>query len=227
MSENLQALERAIGYRFSDAQLLQQALTHRSAGTPNNERLEFLGDALLNWVIADALFMRQPGASEGELTRLRASLVREPTLAGIARSLGLGDYLRLGPGELRSGGFRRQSILADGLEALLAAIYLDGGLQAAQPAILGLYREALEHLPDPESLKDAKTRLQELLQGRGLPLPAYEVIEISGQAHQQQFHVRCSVPGALKQAEGQGTSRRQAEQAAAARLLDLLEAENA
>jgi ribonuclease III len=224
LNESLQSLARALDYRFSDTQLLQQALTHRSAGAPHNERLEFLGDALLNWVIADALFRRQPDASEGELTRLRASLVREPTLAGIAQSLNLGDHLRLGPGELRSGGFRRQSILADGLEALFAAIYLDGGPQAAQTAILRLYHAALEQLPDAESLKDAKTRLQELLQGRGLPLPAYEVIEISGQAHQQQFRVRCSVPGAPQQAEGQGTSRRQAEHAAAARLLDLLQA---
>jgi ribonuclease-3 len=224
LNDSFQSLTQALGYRFRDAVLLQQALTHRSAGTPNNERLEFLGDALLNWVIADALCRRRPESSEGELTRLRASLVREPTLAAIAQALGLGEYLRLGPGELRSGGFRRQSILADGLEALFAAIYLDGGVEAARSVILRLYHAALEQLPDAESLKDAKTRLQEFLQGRGLPLPLYEVVEVSGQAHRQEFRVRCHVPGAPQQAEGQGASRRQAEQVAAARLLDLLQA---
>ncbi|HXG28873.1 MAG TPA: ribonuclease III [Nevskiales bacterium] len=225
MSINLGSFTEALGYRFRNERLLVEALTHRSAGQPNNERFEFLGDALLNWVIADALFRRQPDASEGELTRLRASLVREPTLAAIAQALGLGEHLRLGPGELRSGGFRRQSILADGLEALFAAIYLDGGPEAAQAVILKLYQDALAHLPDAESLKDAKTRLQELLQGRGLPLPLYEVVEVSGQAHRQEFRVRCHVPGATQQSEGRGGSRRQAEQAAAARLLELLQAD--
>jgi ribonuclease-3 len=226
LNDRIQSLCHALGYRFQQDALLAQALTHRSAGSPNNERLEFLGDALLNWVIADALYRSHPQSSEGDLTRLRASLVSEPALADIAQTLNLGEYLKLGPGELRSGGFRRRSILADALEALLAAVYLDAGLEAAQPVILNLYRKSLEQLPDAESLKDAKTRLQEFLQGRGLPLPAYDVIEITGQAHNQSFRVRCAVPGGShsQQAEGVGSSRRQAEQVAAQDLLTRLQA---
>ncbi|MGH8453721.1 MAG: ribonuclease III [Nevskiales bacterium] len=222
MKDRFQSLYHGLGYRFQQDSLLAEALTHRSAGNPNNERFEFLGDALLNWVIADELCRLQPRASEGDLTRLRASLVREPALAEIAQTLELGECLKLGPGEQRSGGFRRQSILADALEAVLAAIYLDGGIESARNVILHLYGKSLVQLPDAESLKDAKTRLQEFLQGRGLPLPVYEVIEITGQAHLQQFHVRCAVPEVAQQAEGEGGSRRQAEQSAAARMLDQL-----
>jgi ribonuclease-3 len=222
LNDRFQPLYRSLGYRFRRDDLLDAALTHRSAGSPNNERLEFLGDALLNWVIAEALCQRHPQASEGDLTRLRASLVREPTLAEIAQALELGEYLKLGAGETRSGGFRRQSTLADTFEAVLAAIYQDGGIEAAQGVILALYRARLEQLPDAESLKDAKTRLQEYLQGQGLPLPDYEVIEITGQAHQQEFHVRCRVSDGSQQAEGRGGSRRQAEQAAASLLLERL-----
>ena len=226
MNDKTRSLCHVLGHRFQQDALLAQALTHRSAGSPNNERLEFLGDALLNWVIADALYRSHPQSSEGDLTRLRASLVSEPALAEIAQSLNLGEYLKLGPGELRSGGFRRQSILADALEAVLAAVYLDTGLESAQSVILHLYRKSLEQLPDAESLKDAKTRLQEFLQGRGQALPAYDVIEISGQAHNQKFRVRCAVPGGSQsqQAEGTGSSRRQAEQAAAQDLLARLQA---
>jgi ribonuclease-3 len=224
LSDHYESLYQGLGYRFRQSQQLAEALTHRSAGSPNNERLEFLGDALLGWVIAEALCRLHPQASEGELTRLRANLVRESTLAEIAQSLRLGEHLELGPGERRSGGFRRQSILADTLEAVLAAIYLDGGLDAVQSVVLQLYRGHLEQLPDAESLKDAKTRLQEFLQGRGLPLPAYDVIEITGHAHAQQFRVRCAVPGAAQHTEGSGASRRQAEQMAAARLLEQLQA---
>ncbi len=226
MNDRIQSLCHVLGHRFQQDALLAQALTHRSAGSPNNERLEFLGDALLNWVIAEVLYRSHPESSEGDLTRLRASLVNEPALAEIAQSLCLGDCLKLGPGELRSGGFRRQSILADALEALVAAVYLDAGFEAAQVVILNLYRKSLEQLPDAESLKDAKTRLQEFLQGRGLPLPAYEVIEITGQAHNQNFRVRCTVSGGSQsqQAEGVGSSRRLAEQAAASDLLAHLQA---
>lgn len=225
MNDRIQSLCHVLGHRFQQDALLAQALTHRSAGSPNNERLEFLGDALLNWVIADALCRSHPQSSEGDLTRLRASLVSEPALADIAQTLNLGEYLKLGPGELRSGGFRRRSILADALEAVLAAVYLDAGLEVAQPVILNLYRKSLEQLPDAESLKDAKTRLQEFLQGRGLPLPAYDVIEVTGLAHSQSFRVRCMVPGGSQsqQAEGVGSSRRQAEQVAAQDLLARLE----
>lgn len=225
MSERFQPLYKKLGYSFRQEELLVAALTHRSAGSPNNERLEYLGDALLNWVIAEALCRLHPKASEGDLTRLRASLVREVALADISQTLELGDYLKLGAGEMRTGGFRRQSILADTLEAVLAAIYQDGGIETAQTVILHLYRTSLEQLPDAASLKDAKTRLQEFLQGQGLPLPDYEVIEVTGQAHKQQFRVSCLVPGRTQKAEGQGSSRRLAEQMAASRLLELMQAE--
>lgn len=223
MSEQHEPLSRGLGYRFHRAGLLDEALTHRSTGGPNNERLEFLGDALLNWVIADTLYDLYPRADEGDLTRLRANLVREATLAEIAQDLQLGEHLVLGPGERRSGGFRRQSILADSLEAVIAAVYLDGGFEAARTVIEALYRGRLQQLPDSESLKDPKTRLQEYLQARGLPLPAYQVLEIAGHAHEQQFHVRCTAPGGAQAAEGHGSSRRRAEQVAAASLLSQLQ----
>ncbi len=223
MSERFLPLYKKLGYSFRQDGLLATALTHRSAGSPNNERLEYLGDALLNWVIADALCRLHPAANEGDLTRLRASLVREASLAELSQALELGDYLKLGPGEMRTGGYRRTSILADTLEAVFAAIYQDGGIEAAQAVILRLYRTSLEQLPDAASLKDAKTQLQEFLQGQGMPLPEYEVIEITGQAHKQQFRVTCQVPGKTLKTEGQGSSRRLAEQMAASRLLDQLQ----
>ncbi|HKK14468.1 MAG TPA: ribonuclease III, partial [Gammaproteobacteria bacterium] len=167
MTRSPQELSRAIGYRFDDQRLLEYALTHRSAGSRNNERLEFLGDAVLGLVMAEALYRAFPRATEGELSRLRATLVKRETLAEVARALALGDYLTLGSGELKSGGFRRDSILADALEAVFGALYMDGGFEAAGRLIRDLFRERLEDLPSAAALKDAKTRLQELLQGRG------------------------------------------------------------
>lgn len=219
MNGPLRTLGKSIDYRFRDPQLLEQALTHRSVGAPNNERLEFLGDGLLNFLIASALYQRNPRASEGDLTRLRASLVKAGTLAEVAAELGLGECLRLGPGELSSGGFRRRSILADALEALLAGVYLDGGFDAAGKVVEHIFAGRLTNLPDPESLKDPKTRLQEALQGRGLALPEYELLATRGQDHQREFTMACRVPGLSLQTQATGSSRRKAEQAAAAAAL--------
>jgi ribonuclease-3 len=214
-----------LGYRFQEPGLLQDALTHRSVGSRNNERLEFLGDAILSFVMAEILYRRAPRATEGELSRLRASLVRGSTLADIARSLELGEHLVLGSGELKSGGYRRESILADAFEAVLGAIYLDGGFDVCRQYILDLFGERLARLPSPESLKDPKTRLQEWLQSRGLALPDYEVVEVAGEDHDRRFTVCCRVRGLDPSLEGRGTSRRKAEQAAAAKVLArLLEA---
>lgn len=223
MNEPLRTLADRIQYRFGKPALLEQALTHRSAGTPNNERLEFLGDSLLSFVIADALFETSAGASEGDLTRLRASLVRAGTLADIAHELDLGDCLRLGPGELSSGGFRRRSILADALEAVLGGVYLDGGYEAARRVILLLYAGRLEDLPDAESLKDPKTRLQEVLQARGMGLPEYVLVATSGKEHRREFTMACRVPSLSVQEEATASSRRKAEQAAAAAALTRLD----
>jgi len=204
-----------LGYEFSDSELARVALTHRSAGGFNNERLEFLGDAMLDLVIAEYLFQFRPQASEGDLSRLRASLVKRETLASIAAELELGDYLKLGSGELRTGGFNRSSILADALEALLAAIYLEGGYQAARDVVLALYADRLENLPESAALRDPKTQLQEWLQARGIDRPAYSVESVSGLAHEQQFKVICTVATLEISCEGHGTSRRRAEQDAA------------
>lgn len=204
------------------ARLLTQALTHRSAGSDNNERLEFLGDGILNFVIAHELFERRPRASEGELSRLRANLVNKPSLAELARGLGLGETVRLGGGEQKSGGQRRDSILADALEALLGAIYLDGGFERTREVIRRLYAERLHSLPDTDTLKDPKTRLQEFLQARGRPLPSYEVVTVTGQAHDQTFTVRCDVEGIGETCEGHARSRRKAEQRAADAMLERL-----
>lgn len=216
------ALSRALGYEFSKASLLQQALTHRSRAAANNERLEFLGDALINFVIGAALFERCPYADEGALSRLRASLVCEESLAQLARALNLGESLRLGEGELRSGGWRRDSVLADAFEALIGAIYLDGGYAAARASCLKQFEAALDALPDPESLKDPKTRLQEWLQAQGRPLPVYEVLSESGPAHRKQFVVCCRLDDADLQHQEVASSRRAAQQRAAAGLLDML-----
>jgi len=215
-------LEQHLGYKFTDASLLQQALTHRSAGNRNNERLEFLGDAVLGGVIAGELYHRFPGASEGRLSRLRASLVRRESLADIARTLEIGQYLQLGSGERKSGGHRRDSIMSDAVEALFGAIYLDSDFATCRRCILALFGARLEGLTETAVLKDPKTRLQEYLQARRRPLPEYAVINISGEAHAQLFQVQCRVDGG-EPAIGAGNSRRQAEQDAAAQILEQLE----
>ncbi len=208
-----------LGYEVRDVALFSAALTHRSAARAHNERLEFLGDAVLNMSIAEQLYRSHPQADEGDLSRLRAWLVSSPPLAAAAAQIGLGEVLRLGSGELKSGGFRRESILADALEALVGAVYLDAGLAEAQRVILALLAERLAHLPETDALKDSKTRLQEHLQARGLPLPAYEVVRTEGEIHAQTFWVRCEVSVLGLAATGQGLSRRRAEQEAAAVVL--------
>ena len=208
-------LQRKLGYSFAQASLLQQALTHRSHSLAHNERVEFLGDSVLNCCIAHELCRRFGDLKEGELSRLRASLVRQEALAELAQQLELGTYLRLGEGELKSGGFRRPSILADGLEALFGAVFLDGGFVAAEGVIRSLYASLLDHL-DPQTLgKDPKTLLQELLQARRIPLPQYAVVATKGAAHKQQFQVECHIPQLAICTTGYGASRRIAEQEAA------------
>jgi ribonuclease-3 len=208
-----------------DMALFEAALTHRSApGRINNERLEFLGDAVINLLVAEMLYRRFPQANEGDLSRLRARLVSTGPLAQVAQTIALGDELRLGSGELKTGGFRRESILADAFEALIGAVYLDRGLETARALVERLCGPLVDGLPSPEDLKDPKTRLQELLQGRGLGLPDYRVEEVSGEPHAQHFTVRCEVPGLGLVTAGEGSSRRRAEQDSAQRLLDALEA---
>jgi len=223
VTEDLRGLARALGCRMGRKELYVQALTHRSAAGDNNERLEFVGDALLGFVIAEALWERFPDADEGHLSRLRASLVKKESLAALARRLALSDHLRLGPGELRTGGHARDSILADALEAVLAAVYLDQGFAGARQVILAVFREALEATGKAGGLKDPKTRLQEALQARRRPLPEYAVLEVTGSQHAQTFRVRCFLPDDGRSAEGEGTSRRRAEQQAAESALALLE----
>jgi ribonuclease-3 len=213
-------VDRSLGYAFREPALLDAALTHRSAGGRNYERLEFLGDAVLNCVVAVLLFREYPEAEEGELSRYRATLVNEGSLAEIGAGLELGRWLRLGSGELKSGGHRRSSILADALEGLLGAIYLDGGFAAASTVIERLYAGRLGALPAAAELKDPKTRLQEYLQGKGHPLPSYAVLRVSGEPHEQHFVVSCTVVALGLAAEGEGGSRRKAEQAAAQRVLE-------
>lgn len=220
MKSAAQWLRDALGYECRDAALLEAALTHRSAGGPHNERLEFLGDAVLNCVAAVLVFREFGSADEGELSRFRASLVSGETLAEMAAEIDLGSQLHLGSGELKSGGFRRKSILADALEALLGAIYLDGGFQAASTVIERLLAMRVDNLPSAAELKDPKTRLQESLQARGLPLPIYVVESVSGEAHNQVFNVGCAVGVLGLKTLGVGASRRRAEQAAAQLLLD-------
>lgn len=208
-------LETVLGHRFRQPELLCQALTHRSQGSPHNERLEFLGDSVLNCAMATLLFQRFPALKEGELSRQRANLVRQDALAEIARSLSLGDYLRLGEGEMKSGGFRRPSILADGLEAVIGAVFLDAGFPPAQAMIERLYSAVLAQLDPNVSGKDPKTELQELLQSRKLPLPLYALTATRGEAHAQEFEVVCTIPSLDIRVSGIGSSRRNAEQAAA------------
>jgi ribonuclease-3 len=216
------ALARNLGHDFQQTSLLIQALTHRSHSVPNNERLEFLGDGVLNCVIAHLLYRRFPKLPEGELSRLRAHLVREATLCEIALGLSLGEYMRLGEGEMKSGGWRRPSMLADTLEALLGAVFLDAGFPAAEAVVERLYSPLLENL-DPKSLgKDPKTFLQEYLQGRKLALPEYVLLATEGEAHCQVFRVECRIPALKVHARGAGNSRRAAEQQAAQAAYELL-----
>ena len=206
------------GVSFSDPALLDRALTHRSAGQANYERLEFLGDALINAVVSIELYARYPRAPEGDLTRLRASLIRESSLAELARRIDLSDYLRMGGGELKSGGYRRESILADTLEALVAAVYLDAGWDGCQKLVRDLFADAFDAV-DLSASKDAKTRLQEWLQGRGLPLPEYLLVDTIGKDHDKTFRVACRIGDAQLMAEAEGRSRKSAEQAAATAVL--------
>lgn len=212
-----------IGHRFRDPELLQQALRHRSAGAPHNERLEFLGDALVNLVVAEALHARWPRADEGALTRARALLVRESALATLARRLELGPRLQLGPGELKSGGERRDSILADALEAVVGAIHLDAGFEVCRAVVLPWFEPVLDELPVGKVDKDPKTRLQEWLQGRQLPRPEYRLVDTRGDDHARVFRVRCEIREPALAEEAEAGSLRAAEQAAAGRLLSRLD----
>ena len=212
-----------LAYHFGNPALRQRALSHRSTGADNNERLEFFGDALVNLLVAEMLFEQYPKADEGELTRLRSHLVSEPALAGLARELEVGDQLHLGSGELKSGGFRRDSILADAFEALVAAIYLDGGWEACRDVVRSLFAERVTSA-SANTGKDAKTRLQELLQGRGMSLPAYVLVASAGADHAKVFDVECEVAGLHLKTLGRGASRRAAEQAAASAALALIDA---
>jgi len=200
---------------FTDPQLLTLALTHRSAGGHNNERLEFLGDSILNHIIAEALYQQFPQAREGDMSRMRASLVKGDTLAEVARELQLGDYLVLGPGERKSGGHRRSSILADAFEAVVGAVLLDSTVERCRMSVLGWFAVRLEQLSRGAADKDAKTQLQEYLQGRRNPLPEYELLGVQGEDHKQQFRVACRLQKPALIVEGAGSSRRKAEQAAA------------
>jgi len=218
----LKRLEKALGYTFGDPALLERALTHRSAAAENYERLEFLGDAVLEYVISSELFHRYPLCKEGDLSRLRATLVKGETLAEIAQRLELGEYLRLGAGELKSGGFRRTSILADALEAIFGAISLEGGFEVVRSVILRLYEPCFASLPGLEQLKDPKTRLQEFLQSRKLPLPNYRIVREEGDRHARTYVVECDVALLPERVEGRGSSRRKAEQEAAGTILEML-----
>ena len=212
-----------IEYRFKDPQLLREALTHRSFSAGNNERLEFLGDSVLSLVIAWRLYDLHPQAREGDLSRMRARLVRGSTLTEVATSINLGMEINLGEGELKSGGFRRASILADAFEALLGAILIDGGFEACRRVVLSLFDPLIERLPAAEELKDPKTRLQEWLQARGRPLPQYSLVREEGSDHAKKFHVTCRLGDDGTAVEASGRSRRKAEQAAAATVLEMLQ----
>jgi ribonuclease-3 len=224
MDNRIDALQQRTGYRFSDARLLDRALTHRSYGADHNERLEFLGDAVLSLVISSLLFARFAGSDEGDLTRVRAHLVREDSLHRMALQLDLPDMLHLGEGEARGGGAQRASILADALEALIGATFLDGGFEAASGVVQRLFGEIIETTDLAAWSKDPKTELQEWLQARRLPVPSYRISATRGQAHAQTFEVECTVPALNLAESGEGRSRRAAEQEAARRMLDALKA---
>ncbi len=214
-SKAIVSLLTKLGYSFDNVELLDEALTHRSYSAKNNERLEFLGDGILNFVIAHELFKQYPDVQEGDLSRLRANLVNKESLAEIANQLDLGEVIKLGSGELKSGGFRRPSILADTVESILGAVYNDGGFDPCRDLIVRLYAKRLASPTDLQSLKDPKTQLQELLQSRRFSLPEYQVVNITGHAHAQVFHVKCSIAKMNITVNGEGKSRRKAEQAAA------------
>jgi ribonuclease-3 len=220
-------LQKALGYEFGDPNLLQLALTHRSVGNANNERMEFLGDSIVNHVVAEFLFHRFPKVREGSLSRMRASLVKGVTLAEVSRELKLGEYLHLGPGERKSGGQRRDSILADTLEAVAGAILLDGGYAACRERILAWFDSRLANMTAEQDGKDAKTRLQEYLQGRGQSLPEYVLVSAEGEDHAQTFLIACSLSTSGIETRGSGTSRRGAEQAAAQSALEEIASGNA
>jgi ribonuclease III len=217
-------LQRALGYQFDKLELLGLALTHCSADGQNNERLEFLGDSVINYIIADALYCRFPSSKEGEMSRMRASLVRGDTLAEVAAELQLGDYLRLGTGERKSGGHRRGTILADALEAVVGAILLDSNVEQCRRCVLDWFAPRLHQLALGPIEKDAKTRLQEYQQGRNNPLPEYDLLDVQGEDHAQQFHVACRLSKPNLVVEGRGASRRKAEQDAATSALERLSA---
>jgi len=215
-------LKDSLDYQFNDARLLELSLTHRSAPGDNNERLEFLGDAVLDFVISEVVFRSHPLAPEGDLSRLRASLVSDASLAQLAADLGIGDHIILGSGERKTGGHRRESILADAIEAIFGAVYLDAGFAASKKVIETAFGERLQVFPDVESLRDPKTRLQEWLQARQMGLPDYELVKVSGEAHRQMFEIKCSVNGAEVATTGAGTTRRNAEQQSAESMLTQL-----
>jgi len=221
--QTIDVLLKKLDYSFNDISLLDEALTHRSYAAKNNERLEFLGDGILNFVIADELFKRYSDVQEGDLSRLRANLVNKESLAEIANELHLGEVIQLGSGELKSGGFRRPSILADAVESILGAVYCDSGFEDCRRLIVRLYADKLSSPTDLQSLKDPKTRLQELLQSRKYPLPEYKVTSIGGRAHAQVFHVLCRIEKLGIEVEGEGRSRRKAEQVAAEKTIGRVE----
>ncbi|GAA3940100.1 ribonuclease III [Litoribacillus peritrichatus] len=224
MTSKYKSLDKKLGYSFKDIELLELALSHRSVGNTNNERLEFLGDSILNFVIGEDLYRRFPDIQEGHLSRLRARMVKGATLAELGLEFGLSDFMKMGAGELKSGGYRRESILADAVEAIIGAIHLEnnGDMSVCKRVILAWYQSRLDKLSIKDTLKDPKTRLQEFLQSRKLALPEYEVVKVKGLSHKQTFHVECRVEGTEEVATGTGTSRRIAEQVAAAEALILL-----
>ncbi len=223
MNGLLSNLEKAIDYKFQDQALLETALTHRSFAHGNNERFEYLGDAALGFIIADAIFLKFPQATEGELTRLRSSLVKGETLAKLGRELGLGDYIKLGPGEMKSGGWRRDSILANTLEAIIGAVYLDTDMEVCRKCVISLYQQLLSNISPDTLSKDPKTSLQELLQSRRLELPRYQVLSETGDAHERFFNVECTIIEPKISVQAEGRSKRLAEQSAAEKALLELE----
>ena len=222
MPKELDTLQLKLAYQFKDPHLIRLALTHRSASIDNNERLEFLGDALLDLIVGESLYLQHEDAQEGDLSRMRSAIVNKQALAAIGRSLGLGEHVALGSGELKSGGQTRDSILADAVEALVAAVYLDGGMEPCRQLVAGWTKESVQQ-PEKQREKDAKTRLQEFMQAQGASLPKYEVISTSGEAHAQTFLVQCTVTDLAPPQQGSGRSKRAAEQEAAARVLALLQ----
>ncbi|MGP1931205.1 MAG: ribonuclease III [Arsenophonus sp. ET-YP4-MAG3] len=223
--QEIKQLQYKLGYTFKQIEFLKQALTHRSASSNHNERLEFLGDSILSFVIANDLYHRFPKVNEGDMSRMRATLVRGNTLAELAQEFDLGECLYLGPGELKNGGFFRESILADTIEALISSIFLDSNIQTTEKIILAWYSSRLIEINPGYKQKDPKTRLQEYLQGSYLPLPNYLIVQVRGEAHDQEFIIHCKVSGIKKPVEGIGSNRRKAEQAAAKQILKILELE--